>query len=444
MAYLRRVMGVALVCAFVFASQSALAAEPLTAAKIESALKSGGITQPRLVTLVNQRGVDFVLTPKVEQRLRAAGAGDELIGAIRKASRKIATKPSSEASSSSLTTGSSAAAPPRVNLEAAAPPVEPVRKLRGAEGVGVLAFSPDGRWLASGSAFNAGPGQLTIRVWDVASGQERHTLRSDGRSVQSLAFSPDGGRLAFVAYDPRIVRVWDAATGRLADGKDLGEDGVRFSADGRWLATQGRSVFAEGRWQPTKVALWDTATWQRRTFMHGTGAEGAFVALSGDGGLLASSDSKGVIKLWDTATGRELRELPGLHQGTPGNAAFSPDGRWFASSFPGTRTSSSSDWGEVWVKLSDVRTGELRTLGGGDLRGSGGFVVFSPDGQLLAAASSYDVKFWEIATGQLLRTLASGGTTTLAISPDGRWLASGSNISAEIYIWDLRALRGKH
>ena len=70
-----------------------------------------------------------------------------------------------------------------------------------------VAFSPDGKRLASAS------GDQTVKVWDATSGQEMLTLKGHTAAVMSVAFSPDGKRLASASYD-QTVKVWDATTGQ--------------------------------------------------------------------------------------------------------------------------------------------------------------------------------------------------------------------------------------
>jgi parallel beta-helix repeat protein len=307
--------------------------------------------------------------------------------------------------------------------------------------VSSVAFSPDGRLLASGSRWP----DTTIKLWDVASGRLVRTLEGHTGNVTSVAFSPDGrllasgscGRFALGCVQGEI-KLWDVASGRLVRTLSGHTDwvlSVAFSPDGRLLASS-------GSWDRT-IKLWDVATGREVRTLSGHTSGVTSVAFSPDGRLLASGScgqpltqfpwcAQGEIRLWDVASGSEVRTLTG-HTGSVNSVAFSPDGRLLASGS-----------GDETIKLWDVASGSLvRTLTGHT--GSVNSVAFSPDGRLLASGSwDYTIKLWEVATGREVRTL-SGHTltvTSVAFSPDGRLLASGSD-DATIKLWDISDLVGR-
>jgi WD40 repeat protein len=285
-----------------------------------------------------------------------------------------------------------------------------------------VAFSPDGRLLASGSE------DKTIKLWDVATGSLVRTLTGHTSLVFSVAFSPDGRLLASGSCSKienyscvqGEIKLWDVATGSLVrtlTGHTAAVRSVAFSPDGRLLAS--------GSHDHT-IKLWDVATGSLVRTLTGHTSLVNSVAFSPDGRLLASGSHDHTIKLWDVATGSLVRTLTG-HTNYVFPVAFSPDGRLLASG--------STD---KTIKLWEVATGSLvRTL----ITSYVNSVAFSPDGRLLASDSYKEIKLWEVATGREVRTLSghTGLVNSVAFSPDGRLLASGST-DKTIKLWDISDL----
>ena len=278
-------------------------------------------------------------------------------------------------------------------------------------GVYSVVYSPDGRYLASGSF------DKNIKIWEVATGKELRTLTGHSDMVWSVAYSPDGRYLASGSSD-ETIKIWEVATGtklRTLTGHSNIVWSVVYSPDGRYLAS--------GSLDKT-IKIWEVATETELRTLTGYTDLVSSVVYSPDGRYLASGSADKNIKIWEVATGKELRTLTG-HSGTVDSLAYSPDGRYLASG--------SSDKN---IKIWEVATGkELRTLTGHSREVMS--VVYSPDGRYLASGSwDKTIKIWEVATGKQLRTLTghSSPVFSVAYSPDGRYLASGS-ADKTIKIW---------
>ncbi|GAB3987767.1 hypothetical protein GCM10029978_107850 [Actinoallomurus acanthiterrae] len=273
--------------------------------------------------------------------------------------------------------------------------------------VDAVAFSPDGKILATGS------NDTTVRLWDVAAARTTTTLTGHTGFVYSVAFSPDGKTLATGSTDG-TARLWDVASARAASltGHTDAVNSVAFNPDGKTLAT--------GSWDGT-VRLWDVATTRTTTTLTANTGFVVWVAFSPDGKTLAAGGGNNSVRLWDVATARTLAALtfPAVRGGYSAvqSVAFSPDGKTLAIG--------SSD---KLARLRDTATGRIATLAGS--AGVVNSVAFSPDGKTLATASSErTVRLWDVATARAAAAsfADTGQAICVAFSPDGTTLAVGSN-----------------
>ena len=277
--------------------------------------------------------------------------------------------------------------------------------------VSSVAWSPNGKRLATASA------DKTAKVWDVT-GQQLLTLSGHSDAVSSVAWSPDGKQLATASAD-KTVKVWAVATGQqlltLGDHSD-GVLSVAWSPDGRRLAAGGNDHTAK---------VWDAETGKELLTLRGHSSSVLSVAWSPDGKRLATASTDSTAKVWDVVTGQELVTLLG-HRFAVVSVAWSPDNKLLA-------TASEDGTAKLWDAAPDH---ELLTLRGQS--GSVLSVVWSPDSKRLATASwEGTAEIWDAKTGQQVLNLRAHNPNALTVawSPDGRRLATGGN-DYTAKVWD--------
>ena len=275
--------------------------------------------------------------------------------------------------------------------------------------VGVVAFSPDGTRIASGSD----EGEATIRLWDTATGQpigQPMTGNTD-HAVTILAFSPDGSRIVSGCDFEDSVQLWDTATGQSV-GSPFTANAVAFNADGTQLVS--------GSGDHT-IRRWDSATGQpigQPMTLPGLSR----MAFNPDGTRLVSGvHSSDTVRLLDTATGKSVGQPMKGHADYVASIAFSPDG---------TRIVSGGGEDDTTIRLWDSATGEpigQPMTGHEDMVSS---LAFSPDGTQIVSGSGDDtIRLWDAATGEPIGQPITGHTrsvNSVAFSPDGTRIASGS------------------
>jgi serine/threonine protein kinase len=281
--------------------------------------------------------------------------------------------------------------------------------------VNSLAFSPDGKTIA------AGCGDRNVHLWSVATGAPVATLSGHTDKVNAVAYSPDG-KLIASGSDDATVRIWNAATGvavtTISPGIQVST--LAFSADGKTLACPG-------------------GTGSLLLSAVGTGAEvgyleaaneilGQSVAYSRDGAHLAGgcvAQSSVVLFKVPANTEEAVLTEPGSIVSGAGPVAFSPDSKTLAT---GISPSGTDPYTLTYdVQLFNVATHKSTAALSGHTD-SVNTMAFSPDGATLASGSGdKTVRLWNIAAKKMTRVISVGSAVnSVAFSPDGTLLAVGS------------------
>jgi RNA polymerase sigma factor (sigma-70 family) len=335
-------------------------------------------------------------------------------------------------------------------------------RFRERDAIFALAYSPDGKMLASAT----GNRESVVRLWDAVTGKQLFLLPQNSGQICSLAFSPNGKQLASMGGGKgdrsRGLHLWNTATGKeilaLQDRQASGRT-VAFSPDGRQLATGGAgnpirlwdiasgkqllqfedrkgtiwscAFSPDGKTLATAnhagaICLWDAATGKELRRMIPPKilpkTYGSYVAFSSDGKIVASGGYDGSVYLWDAATGRERLTIrgrdkwqnhPGFSREGPAVVAFSPDGKYVAAGNEGIVYDAAT--GKERCQLQDFHRW-VRAL------------VFSPDGKTLAGESSNRIRFWDAATGkEIFKDAAHRDSVCSAVfSADGKTLFTAS------------------
>jgi WD40 repeat protein len=285
------------------------------------------------------------------------------------------------------------------------------------KGVNVV-FAPDGKSMACSDKEGA------IHLWDLETERERAKLDGDWRSY---LFSPDSKTLVTGSRHEMLTE-WDAAAGKklrtFAGHLGRGVFPAAFSPDGKMLATVGNPMQGD-----TSVRLWEMATGKEHHPFAGHRDRVSCLAFAPDGKTLISGSKDGTLRVWDAETGKERRVYAGHHAAITA-LALSPDGKTAASG-------DERNMVHLWSPANDEPLHRLEAHPGRGQRTGVRCLAFTADGKtLLAGSMALDTEAaplmhgllaaWDVASGKQVQARKEEGSCPVALTEDGRFLASNA------------------
>jgi WD40 repeat protein len=295
------------------------------------------------------------------------------------------------------------------------PAIETVIQTGHYAAVQTVAFSPDGRFAATGSA------DKTIKLWEMEHGREIRSYLGNNGAVSILAFSPDGKLLASVD-DSYNLTLWEVETSKKIRSLEVPDDdilSVAFSPDGRYLVTGTENSHA---------IAWDLMTGNEirrfkpeitdipmeKNFDYPTAKS---VEFNPDGKKLLTGSNDQTTFIFDFITGKQIKKFKYGEMSCatcPISASFSPDGKKIVYGYLDSIFISDSETGKILLTMEGERTSYETAL-------------FSKDGKYISSFEYNNGYIWDVQTGKLITTIKEKtyDITDIRFSPDNNYILTG-------------------
>jgi len=297
--------------------------------------------------------------------------------------------------------------------------------------VHTVSLTSDGKYIVSGSWDN------TIKIWEFSTGRLLHSLDGHIDWVYSVSVSPDGKYIVSGSGDyfgdsrDCTIKIWELSTGRLIrnlEGHTKSVNTVQVTQDGNQIVSGSHDM---------TIKLWEFSTGKLTSSLEGHTDDINAVSVTPNGKYIVSGSNDKTIKVWDFSTGRLLCSFQG-HTEKVNTVKVTPNNKYVISGSGDYYNTESRD---CTIKIWELATGKLICSLEGHTSGVSAVCVTFDCKYIISGSYDGTIKVWEFATGKLLRSLCPKWTresvNSVTITPDGKYIVSGSNNTNSIKVWEF-------